>query len=132
MLGRKVVKGKQDFFIFLQAFARFWEFALITGNELIVGCQSRLASWCQVHFMDQLLGLVLNALGHFIKDIGRLMHPATLLCDCSVFFLQSDPEAKRTIADRQLRRSGKSISADSLYEAGLRSGAWVKVKLTKA
>ena len=85
---------------------------MITGNELIVGCQSRLASWCQVHFMDQLLGLVLNALGHFIKDIGRLMHPATLLCDCSVFFLQSDPEAKRTIADRQLRRSGKSISAD--------------------
>ena len=82
--------------------------------------------------MDQLLGLVLNALGHFIKDIRRLMHPATLLCDCSVFFLQSDPEAKRTIADRQLRRSGKSISADSLYEACLRSGAWVKVKLTKA
>jgi hypothetical protein len=112
MLGRKVVKGKQDFFIFLQAFARFWEFALITGNELIVGCQSRLASWCQVHFMDQLLGLVLNALGHFIKDIGRLMHPAPLLGDWAAFFLQSDPEAKRTIADRQLRRSGKSISAD--------------------
>jgi len=60
------------------------------------------------------------------------MHPATLLCDCSLFFLQSDPEAKRTIADRQLRRRGKSISADSLYEAGLRSGAWIKVKLTKA
>jgi hypothetical protein len=81
MLGRKVVKGKQDFFIFLEAFARFWEFALLTGNELIVGCQSRLASWCQVHFMDQLLGFCLNALGHFIKDIGRLMHPATLLGD---------------------------------------------------
>ena len=104
MLSRKVVKGKQDFFIFLQAFARFWEFALITGDELIVGCQSRLASWCQVHFMDQLLGFCLNALGHFIKDIGRLMHPATLLCDCSVFFLQSDPEAQRSVTNGQFGR----------------------------
>src|SRR6478672_11179091 len=72
MLGRKVVKGKQDFFIFLQAFARFWEFALITGNELMAGCQSRLASWCQVHFMDQLLGLVQNALGHFSRILAVL------------------------------------------------------------
>jgi hypothetical protein len=38
--------------------------------------------------------LVLNALGHFIKDIGRLMHPAPLLGDWALFFLQSDPEAK--------------------------------------
>ena len=82
--------------------------------------------------MDQLLRLALHALRHFIQDIGGLMDPASLLRDWAVFFLQSDPEAKRTIADRQLRRSGKSISADSLYEAGLRSGAWVKVKLTKA
>jgi hypothetical protein len=44
--------------------------------------------------MDQLLGLVLNALGHFIKDIGRLMHSATLLGDSAIFLLQSDPEAE--------------------------------------
>jgi hypothetical protein len=31
--------------------------------------------------MDQLLGLALNTLGHFIQDVGRLMHPATLLVD---------------------------------------------------
>jgi hypothetical protein len=43
MLGRKVVKGKQDFFIFLQASAGFWEFGLVTGDELIIGCQSRFA-----------------------------------------------------------------------------------------
>ena len=112
MLSRKVVKGKQDRFIFLQAFAGFWEFGLVTGEELIVGRQSCFASRRQVHFMNQLLGLALNALEHFIKDIGRLMHPATLLGDWALFFLQSDPEAKRTIADRQLRRSGKPISAD--------------------
>src|SRR5271165_5783400 len=34
MLGREVVKGKQDFFIFLQAFAGFWEFGLVTGDSL--------------------------------------------------------------------------------------------------
>jgi len=56
--------------------------------------------------MDQLLSLALNALGHFIEDIGRLMHPATLLCDWAVFFLQGDPKAKRTVADGQLRRGG--------------------------
>ena len=112
MLGREVVKSKQDFFIFLQALAGFWELDLVTGEKLLKGCQSGFASRRQVHFMNQLLGLALNALEHFIKDIGRLMHPATLLGDWALFFLQSDPEAKRTIADRQLRRSGKSISAD--------------------
>jgi hypothetical protein len=40
MLGREVVKGKQDFFIFLQAFAGFREFSLVTGDKLFVGCQS--------------------------------------------------------------------------------------------
>jgi len=73
MLGRKVVKGKQDFFIFLQASAGFWEFGLVTGDELIIGCQSRFAGGRQVHFMDQLLRLALYALRHFIQDIGGLM-----------------------------------------------------------
>jgi len=52
MLSRKVVKGKQDRFIFLQAFAGFWEFGLETGEELIVGRQSCFASRRQVHFME--------------------------------------------------------------------------------
>src|SRR5262245_14855118 len=99
MLGRKVIEGKEDFLILLQTFAGLWELGLVTGDELIVGCQSRFAGRRQVHFMDQLLGLALNALGHFIEDIGRLMHPATLLCDWAVFFLQGDPKAKRTVAD---------------------------------
>ena len=55
MLGREIVKGKQYFFIFVQAFAGFWEFALVTGDELIVGRQSGFAGRRQVHFMDQLL-----------------------------------------------------------------------------
>jgi hypothetical protein len=37
MLGWEVVKGKQDFFIFFQAFTGFWEFDLVTGDELIIG-----------------------------------------------------------------------------------------------
>jgi hypothetical protein len=52
MFSRKVVKGKQDRFIFLQAFAGFWEFGLVTGEDLIVGRQSCFASRRQVHFMD--------------------------------------------------------------------------------
>ena len=40
MLGGKAIEGRQDFFIFLQAFANFWDFDLVTGDELIVGCQS--------------------------------------------------------------------------------------------
>jgi hypothetical protein len=38
-----VGRGKQDFFIFLQAFAGLWEFGLVTGNKLIVSCQNRFA-----------------------------------------------------------------------------------------
>jgi hypothetical protein len=40
--GRKVVKSKHDFFNFLQACADSWEFGLVTGDELIIGCQSAL------------------------------------------------------------------------------------------
>src|SRR5215471_1227106 len=40
MLGWEVVKGKQDFLILLQAFAGLWKFGLVTGDELIVSCQS--------------------------------------------------------------------------------------------
>src|ERR1700761_7113442 len=55
MLGREIVKGKQYFFIFVQAFAGFGEFALVTGDELIGGCQSGFAGRRQGHFMDPLL-----------------------------------------------------------------------------
>ena len=107
MLGRKVIEGKQDFFVLLQAFAGFWEFDSVTGDELIIGCQSCFAGRRQVHFMDQLLSLALNTFGHFIEDIGCLMHPATLLWDLSIFFLQGDPESERPVADSQLRCGGK-------------------------
>ena len=93
MLGREIVKGKQHFFIFVQAFAGFWEFYLVTGNKLIIGSQSGFAGRRQVHFMDQLLRFALNAFGHFIQDIGRLVNPATLLGDWAVFFLEGNPEA---------------------------------------
>src|ERR1700730_10673501 len=72
MLGWEVVKGKEHFFIFLQAFAGFWEFDLVTGDELIVSRQNGFASRRQVHFMDQLLSFALNTLRHFIQDIGAL------------------------------------------------------------
>ena len=104
MLGREIVKGKQHFFIFVQAFAGFWEFDLVTGDELIVGRQSGFASRSQVHFMDQLLRFALNALRHFIQDISGLMNPATLLGDWAVFFLQSDPEAQRSVTNGQFGR----------------------------
>ena len=87
MLGREVVKSKQDFFIFLQTFASFWKFVLVTGDELIIGCQSCFAGRRQVHFMDQLLSFALNTLGHFIQDVGCLMDPATLLGNWTIFFL---------------------------------------------
>src|ERR1700758_2361739 len=108
VLGREVVKGEQPFFVFLQALGRFWILRLVTGDELVVSCQSRFAGRRQVHFMDQLLSLALNTFGHFIEDIGRLMHPAPLLSYWAIFFLQSAPESKRTVADGQLRCAGKA------------------------
>src|SRR6516162_9349827 len=110
MLSWEVVKGKQDFFILLQAFAGFWEFGLVTGDELIVSCQSCFAGRRQVHFMDQLLSFALDALGHFIQDVSGLMHPATLLGDWAIFYLQSEPEAERTVTDGQLRRGGQALA----------------------
>ena len=62
MLGREIVEGKEHLFIFVQAFAGFGEFALVAGDELIVGRQRGLASRRQVHFMNELLRFALNAL----------------------------------------------------------------------
>jgi hypothetical protein len=72
MLGRKIVKSKKRFFVFCQAFAGFWEFDLVAGDELIVGCQSCFASRRQIHFMDQLLRFALNTLRHLSRILAVL------------------------------------------------------------
>jgi hypothetical protein len=46
----------------------------------------------------RLAGFVLRHRRHLIQNIGGLMHPATLLGDWAVFFLQSDPEAQLLLA----------------------------------
>jgi hypothetical protein len=51
-------------------------------------------------FRDELLGFALDAFGHLIEDVELLMHPATLLGDLAVFFLQSDPETQRTVSNK--------------------------------
>jgi hypothetical protein len=38
------------------------------------------------------------------------VHQATLLGDWAILFLQSDPEAKRTVTDGQLRRAGQALA----------------------
>ena len=67
--------------------------------------------------MDQSLRFALNAFGHFIQDIGRLVNPATLLGDWAVFFLEgiqkpSDPSPMASLgaADRPSRLSCPSSS----------------------
>jgi hypothetical protein len=124
MFGGKVVKGKEGFFIFFQALAGFWEFCLLTENELIIGCQSCVAGRRQVHFMDQLLGLALNTLGHFIQDMGGRMHPAALLGNWAIFFLRGDPEAERTVTDSQLRCGGEPQTFELLKEFAPRLGTF--------
>ena len=124
MLGGKVVKSKQDFFIFFQVLAGFWKFCLVTGNELIIGCQSCFAGRCEVHFMDQLLNLTLNALEHFIQHVGRLMHPAALLGNWAILFLQGDPEARRTVTDGQLRCGGEPQTFELLKKFAPGLGAF--------
>jgi hypothetical protein len=94
MLSRKVVKGEQPFFVFFQAVGCFWVLGLVTGDELIIGCQSGFSGRRQIHFVDQLFGAPLNALGHFIQDVGRFMYPATLLWYRAIFFLEREPKAQ--------------------------------------
>jgi hypothetical protein len=53
VLGRKVVKAKENFFVFLQALAGLWKFDLVTVDELLLRCQSRFAGQGRAHFMEQ-------------------------------------------------------------------------------
>ena len=50
--GWEVVKSEEPFFVFFHAVGRFWILGLITGNKLIIGCQSGFSGGRQRHFMD--------------------------------------------------------------------------------
>jgi hypothetical protein len=49
-------------------------------------------------------------LGILSRILAVLWTRATLLRDWAVFFLQGDPESKRTVADGQLRCGGKQFT----------------------
>src|ERR1700745_710829 len=91
VLGREIVKAEQPFFVFLQALGHFCILRSVTGDKLVVSCQSRFAARRQVHFMDQLFSLALNTFGHFIENICRLMHEST-----AAALLDHIPPARRS------------------------------------
>ncbi len=56
------------------------------------------------HLVQQLLGSWLQALGHRIKDIRRLVHPAALLACTGEDVPEGGPRAQRAIAGHKLGR----------------------------
>jgi len=48
--------------------------------------------------------------------LAVLWTKATLLGDRAIFFLQSDPEAERTVTDGQLRRGGQAQAFELLKQ----------------
>jgi hypothetical protein len=81
MLGWEVVKGKEDFFIFLQAFAGLWEFGLVTGDELIRGRKRSFAGRRQVQHTKENRELRVRFFGGTTNSLHRFH------CWNSTFFL---------------------------------------------
>src|SRR5258706_138890 len=103
VLSWEVIKGEQPFFVFFQTVGRSWVLGLVTGDELIIGFQSGFSGRRLIHFVDQLFGAALNTLGHFIQDVGRFMHPATLLWYGATFFLEREPKNQWTVTNASVK-----------------------------
>ncbi len=103
MFGRKVVEGQQLFPIFPQAFARFLIFGIVFLQEVIEGCLGVCFRFRLPDFVDVTFGFRLNALGHFVQHVGRLVDPTTLLLRFREYLSQSRPEAECSVTHRDLR-----------------------------
>ena len=120
MLGREIVKGKQRFFILLQAFAGFWKFDFVTGDELIVGCQSCFAGRRQVHFRGSVSLLCPERFWAFYPGCWLSYGPSNV----AGHGLYSSAEQSRSRAIRHrwpvwARRTGQAFELPKQFTPGL-------------
>src|SRR5208283_824218 len=70
---------------------------------MLVRCQALLLRWRLPHLVQHALGLALHALGHLVQNVGRLVHPTTLLATFRERLAQCRPKTQCPVADGQLR-----------------------------
>src|SRR5580692_7587640 len=76
MLGWEVVKGKEHCFVFFQALAGFWEFDLVTGDELVIDCQSCFAGSAPGTFHGSVASLCPERFWAFYPEYWRSYEPS--------------------------------------------------------
>ena len=103
MLGREVVKGQENFSILRQTLDGLRVFCLVGFQEQVERLVRMFSGVGHPDLMQFLFRLGLQTLGHFIKDVGRLVDPAALLAGLRIDLLDGFPKAQRPVADRQLR-----------------------------
>ena len=99
VLGRKVIKGQQGFFILIQALSRLRIFRLVSLHESIEGQVCVLARIRHPDLVQIRFGFGLQMLGQFVQYIGGLMHPAALYTGFTKHLRQRFPETQCPIAD---------------------------------
>jgi hypothetical protein len=85
--GGKVVEREQDVLVLAQTLRRLRILCFIFREEPGVGRQGRFFRRGQIHLVDHLLGVRLNALRQLVQDVGRLMYPTALFSSSGAGFL---------------------------------------------
>ncbi|OPY74145.1 MAG: hypothetical protein A4E62_00001 [Syntrophorhabdus sp. PtaU1.Bin002] len=67
VLGRKVIEGKENIFVFHKAVTSFLELCSIEGKEDIIGHQGLFSGGGHAHVVDLFLGLRLTLFGILSK-----------------------------------------------------------------
>ena len=103
VLGREVIEGQQLLAILPQTFARFLILGVVFFQEVIECCLGVRFRFRLPDFVDVTFGFRLNALGHSVQHVGRLVDPTTLLLRFREYLSQSRPEAECSVTHRNLR-----------------------------
>src|SRR6056297_769746 len=79
VFGREVIEGQQYVAILLQAVASRCVLRAVLFNEFIERFVRTFLRFCLPDFVQVAFRFGLNALGHLVENIGRLVNPAALL-----------------------------------------------------
>ena len=104
MFGGKIVEGEEDVLVFFETFAGFGILRRVQLQESVVRGQRGFFRRGEIHLMNHLLCVWLNAFRHLVEDIGSLVYPAALMFCFGILLAESRPETKCAVSHGKLGR----------------------------
>ena len=101
VFGREIIEGKEGILAIQKALAGLGIFGPVCVQEGLQGRDRLVLGLGHVHVVNGALGSSLDALGHLVEDVGRLVNPATLSPRGRPLLLHGGPESQCAVPGRQ-------------------------------